>query len=340
MTDRLGLTVGLSGRPLRDEISLCERALASGYTDVWSAEVGGADAFTPLAALARTDVKSRLGTAIVPVFTRPPALLAMSAAAMQSLTAGRFVLGLGTSSHIIVENWMGHTFAEPLSRLRETVEVVRDLLSGKRVTYEGESFSVRDFKLQLDPPAQTPIYVAALGPRACRLAGEVADGVIFFLKTADGVRQALQWVGEGARAADRDPGELDCVMRLSVAVDEDPDALRHAARRLLTTYAMVDVYNRSLAQQGFEAEAEAIVTAWRRGDRASAAASVSEEMLDQLNVFGDAEVCRAKLVAFREAGVTTPVLLPISVAGDSPEREERVAHTLDALRVPRVPLTR
>lgn len=331
MVDRLGVTVGLGGGALADEVSLCERGLELGYTDVWSAEVNGGDAFTPLVALARSHTKPRLGTAIVPVFTRTPALLAMSAAAMQNLATGRFVLGLGTSSGIIVENWMGLSFTKPLSRLRETVEVVRDLLSGKRVTLEGATFSIRDFKLQLDPTAPTPIYVAALGPRACRLAGEIADGVIFFLKTADGVRQALDWVREGARAAGRDPAQLDCVIRLSVAVDEDSGALRKAASRSITTYAMVDVYNRSLVQQGFEAEAKAILGAWRGGERERAAANVSDEMLDQLIVSGDAETCRTKLAEFRQAGVTTPVLLPMSVAVEPQERDARVAQTLAAL---------
>ena len=329
---RLGLTVGLeAGFPLEQQLELCGTAIEAGYTDLWTAEVGGADGFSPLAALAREHESARLGTAIVPVFTRPPALLAMSAAVLQNLSGGRFVLGLGTSSDIIVNNWMGQSFTKPLTRLRETVEVLREALSGKKVGYEGDSFHLRDFRLQIDPTQPVPIYLAALGPRACRLAGEVADGVIFFLKTPDGVRQGLEWVAEGARAAGRDPADLDCVIRVPVAMDEDPETLDFIMRRTITTYAMVEVYNRSLTQQGFESEAKAIVEAWKAGERDKAAASVTDEMLEQLNIAGDEDACRARLKVFREAGVKTPVLLPVSVAGDPEERAERVERTVRSL---------
>ena len=331
MSERLGVTLGLGSGSLAREIGLCETALQEGFTDVWTAEVGGADGFAPLAALARSAGEARLGTAIVPVFTRPPALLAMSAAALQNLSGGRFVLGLGTSSNIIIRNWMGQAFDHPLIRLRQTVEVLRELLAGKKVTFEGESFHLADYRLQLDPRAPTPIYLAALGPKACRLAGEIADGVIFFLKTPEGVRQGLEWVAEGARAAGRDPSALDCVIRVTAAVDEDRAALKKAERRLITTYAMVDVYNRSLAQQGFSGEAEAIVSAWQAGRRDEATEAVSEDMIEGLHISGNADECTEKLKLFRRAGVRTPVLLPMSVATDREEQAKRTLHTLRTL---------
>jgi probable F420-dependent oxidoreductase len=331
MSERLGMTLGLGGGSVSDEISLCEHALGLGYTDVWTAEVAGADGFAPLAPLARTNDSARLGTAIVPVFTRSPALLAMSAATIQNLSGGRFILGLGTSSHIIVENWMGGAFDRPITRLRQTVEVLRDLLAGKKVTFEGDSFRLKDFKLTLDPGVETPIYVAALGARACRLAGAIADGVIFFLKSPDGVRQGLEWVAEGAREAGRDPNDLDCVMRVTVAMDEDPETLAYMGRRLMTTYAMVDVYNRSLSLQGFEEEAQAIVSAWKAGEREKASESVSDRMLQELNIFGDVDACRAGVQRFRDAGVKTPVVAPVSVDGDPAERVAKVVRLTEAL---------
>ncbi len=329
--ERLGITIGLEGASLREAIELCLRAEGLGYSDVWSAEVGGADGIASLAAVAARTERVRLGTAIVPVFTRPPALLAMGAATLQSLSGGRFVLGLGTSSPIIVGSWMGGSFDRPLTRLREYVEVLREALSGKKVTYRGETVSLEGFRLQLDPEVPVPIYLAALGPRACRLAGEVADGVIFFLKTPRGVGQGLEWVAEGARAAGRDPGTIDCVIRVTAAVDEDPEVLRFVSRRLVTTYAAVGVYNRSLALQGFEEEARAIDEAWTSGDRDGATAAVTDEMLDELLITGSAADCRAKLASFRRAGVKTPVLLPVSVAGDPAERLRRVTDAVEAL---------
>ncbi|MDQ4094655.1 MAG: LLM class F420-dependent oxidoreductase [Actinomycetota bacterium] len=328
---RLGLTVGLEGASLAQQLDLSAVAVDAGYTDLWTAEVGGADAFSPLAALAASHVTPRLGTAIVPVFTRSAALIAMSAATLQNLSGGRFVLGIGTSSHIIVNNWMGGSFTKPLTRLRETIEVLRAALSGEKVTYEGETFRLRDFRLQIDPVQEVPIYISALGPRACRLGGELADGVIFFLKSPDGVRDGLELVAEGARAAGRDPHDIDCVARVPVAMDEDPETLAYVLRRTVTGYAMVDVYNKSLAQQGFADEAAAIVGAWKAGERDKAAASVSDEMISQLNVVGDADACRAGVERFRSAGVKTPVLFPISVAPDAQERGERVERAIRTL---------
>jgi probable F420-dependent oxidoreductase len=329
--ERLGLTIGLEGASLKEAVELCRVAEKLGYTDVWSAEVGGPDGLSPLAALATVTDNVRLGTAILPVFTRPPALVAMGAASIQSLSGGRFVLGLGTSSSIITEKWMGGSFQQPLVRLREYVEAVRAILAGQKLSVHGDTITVEGFRLQLDPGAPVPIYMAALGPAACRLAGAIADGVVFFLKTPDGVRQALGWVAEGAEGAGRDPQELDCLIRVSVAVDEDEEVLTFLARKLVSSYAVVDVYNRSLREQGFAAEAEAIAKAWTAGDRDEATLRVTDEMIEKLFISGDARTCAQRLQEFRAAGVKTPVLLPTSVAGDPAERSERVRATVAAL---------
>ena len=328
---RLGLTVGLEGLGLRDQIELARDAEGWGYTDVWSAETAGPDGFSPLAALAQTTQHLRLGTAIVPVFTRPPALTAMSAASLHELSGGRFVLGLGTSSDIIVNNWMGESFDLPLSRLREYVEVVREILAGKKSDFSGRTLASRGFRLQLPLEAPPPIYVAALGPKACRLAGEIADGVIFFLKGPDGVRASLEHVREGARRAGRDPDSIDVVIRVIVAVDEDEGVLDYIAKRLTASYAMVDVYNRSLRAEGFADEADAIRELWSAGDRNGAMEKVSDRMLDRLHIFGDVDHCRERIDEFRDAGVKTPVLGPISVAGEPDERKERIVAAAKAL---------
>ena len=317
---RLGLTIGLEGGGLRDAVELARHAEEIGYTDLWTAEVGGADALTPLAALAPLTSTARLGTGILPVFTRPPALLAMSAAALHDLSGGRFVLGLGTSSHVIVERWMGGKFSRPLTRLREYVEVVRAALTGERVDFHGLTTRVDGFRLQ-HAPASVPIHLAALGPTACALAGEVADGVVFFLKTADAVRTALEWTG-------RD--DLECVMRIPYLVDEEPEILSVASRRLLLSYAPVDVYARSLAAQGFGAEIAAIREAWAAGDRKRAVEVVPQAMLDALFVMGGPERAAQRLEELRAAGVTTPVLLPMSFA-DPAERTARIRRAVEAL---------
>lgn len=329
---RLGVNIPLEGLPVEESVVPMARfAEALGYTDVWSAESGHVDGLTPLAAVAATCPSLRLGTAILPIYTRPPALMAMSAAGLQLLSGGRFVLGLGTSTSIIVERWMGQSFTKPLARVRETVAVIREALAGKKVTFQGESIAIDGFRMSTGEVPEVPIYIAALGPKMLRLAGEIADGVILWLFTPEGVGDALKHVREGAEAVGRDPDSIDVVMRIVVAVDEDPQVLSYMMKRLATTYVMVDVYNASIRRQGFAAEADAVRRLWDAGDREGASSAISDELLNGIFIAGDHDSCRAKLERFREVGIKTPVLFPVSVDGDPEVRVERARHVLEAM---------
>jgi probable F420-dependent oxidoreductase len=312
-------------------VDLCARAEELGYTDVWSAEANGADGFSPLAAVAVRTTTVRLGIAVVPVYTRPPALMAMSAAGIQQLSGGRFVLGIGASSPAIVAQWMGLEYDHPVDRIREYIQVLRPMLAGEKVTHTGPDYRVKGFRLLIDAGSPTPIHLAALGPRMCRLAGAMADGVAFFLMTPEGVAQALKDVRAGAEEAGRDPETLDSVIRLPIAVDEPEDLVRFMGRRMMTGYAVVPGYNASLARQGFDREAADIAGAWAEGERDRATEAFSDDMLEQTFVFGDAESCRKRIEAYRTAGVKTPVLYPFSMAGSAEERAERVAAAVEAL---------
>jgi len=329
---RLGFTVPLEGLPIVDSVvPLARLAEDVGYTDVWSAEVSTTDGLTPLAALAVTTENLRLGTAILPAFSRPPALMAMEAASLQAMSHGRFILGIGTSSSIIVGSWMGQKFELPLTRVKETVSILRDALSGKKVDFEGKTVRSKGFRLTGDPGSPVPIYIAALGPKMLELAGQVADGVILYLFTSEGARRAVSQVQEAARAAGRDPDEIDVVARIPVAIDQEPEMLRYMMRRLMVTYAMVDVYNSSISRQGFEQEAKTIAQLWKEGNREGAAEAVHEEMLRAFYLIGDAGECLSGLHEFREAGVKTPVMYPVSVAGDPEQRLKEVRATLEAM---------
>ncbi|MGH2811408.1 MAG: LLM class flavin-dependent oxidoreductase [Actinomycetota bacterium] len=329
---RVGLTIPLEGVPLAESIvPMAQLAEEAGYTDIWSAEVGGTDGLTVLAAVAAATERLRLGTAILPVFSRPPALMAMSAASLQSLSGGRFVLGLGTSTSIIVGGWMGSEFRRPYTRMSETVGFLREALAGKKVNFEGQTFRSSGFRLTADPGSPVPIYVAALGPKMLALAGEQADGVILYLFTPEGAGEAVEEVRRAAERAGRDPDSIDVVARIPVALDEDEEAVRFFMRRLTASYAMVDVYNASLTRQGFGDEVAMITRLWRSGDREGAAEAVTDEMLEGLYVFGDLVECTRRLEEFRRAGVKTPVLFPASVVGDPQERLERVRSSVVAL---------
>jgi probable F420-dependent oxidoreductase len=312
---RLGLSVPLDV-PLRELPALARRAEELGYTDAWSMESNGLDGFTPLAAAAAVTERMRLGTAIIPAWTRPAGLLAMHAAALAELAPGRFVLGLGSSTPVVVEQWLGVPFSRPLSRTREAALAVRALLAGERVG---------GMRLARPPREQTvAIYVAALGPRMLRMAGEVASGVVFYLVGPRLMPQLLADVGR----------EVDSVARLAVFAGEGAEA-RAAARRSLLSYILVPYYARSLTRQGFGEEVAAAGEAWRTGDRAGAAGQVSDAMLDELLLIGAPDRIADRLQAYRAAGLRTPVLAFASLGSDPGARlaeTSRLIELLSALR--------
>jgi probable F420-dependent oxidoreductase len=310
---RLGFSTEIAGLSLRQAVDLCVQAERSGYDSAWSSESGGPDGITPLAAIATRTSRIRLGTAILPIAHRTAALTAMTAASLQELSDGRFVLGLGVSSRYIVERWLGQSRDRPLTRLREYVTVVRDLLDGRRVDFAGATLTVRGFRLPAAPRHRVPVFVAALGPGACRLAGGMADGVIFFLKTPAGVKQARAWVHEGAVEAGRDPADVECV--LTVLVVPEADGLDRA-RGYVASYVRVPDYARSLRLQGFDHEVDAVLAAWADGaDRAREA--VSPALAAGLVLRLGADTGPAAAEAFGAAGADTLVLLPVRASEDA-----------------------
>jgi probable F420-dependent oxidoreductase len=323
MRSALGLSLPLDGVGLAACVELAQRAETLGYTDVWTSEIGGADGFSLLGAIAARTDSLRLGTGVIPVYTRPPALIAMSAAALQALSSGRFCLGLGSSTEIVVDRWMGLAADRPLQRVRETVHVVREVLSGGRVSFEGETLHVRDFRLQLTRSGlqPVPIVLGALGPRMLNLAAEVADGVFLSHTGLAAVPRVVQAFDAARRSAGRSNG--DVIQRIGVAMDEDEELLREVFRRELAAYGRTKAYNASFAAQGFDVEAAEIRAAWDAGEPEVASAAVSDDMLEDLYVFGTPDVCRQRLNAFRTAGIRTPIIIPISIADDPEQRRER-----------------
>lgn len=304
MSDRLGLTIPVLPFDVRKSCELARKAEDLGYTDVWSAEAGGTDGFSMAAAAAIATERVRLGTAIVPVFTRPPALIAMSTLTVHQASGGRFCLGLGASSPTIVERWMGTAFDRPVVRIRETVQVVRAALTGDKVDFEGTTVRVKGFRLEQGAEGEVPIFLAALGPRMLSLADEIADGVALFLASEAGVRLAKE-----------SAPSCEMLARLICFVGDEPSDVRDFARWLLAPYLSVPGYNRFVAAQGFEEEAAAVATAWGAGDRQGALASISDALVDALVISGPAGACRERVQSLREAGLDTPVLMLLSQKG-------------------------
>jgi probable F420-dependent oxidoreductase len=275
----------------------------------------------------------RLGLGVAPAFTRPPTLLAMTAATVQALVGGRFCLGLGSSTEAVVGRWMGLPFDRPYTRVRETLEVVRRVLGGERFSFQGETVRVHDYRLQppggLPPPP--PILLAALGPRMLRLAGAAADGVVLVNVAARALPSLLGSFWAGVDASGRARAQVDVVCRVGVALDEDVDRLRPLLRRELAGYGSTRPYNAFFRRQGFAVEAEAIRAAWERRDGQAAAAAVSDRMVDELFVVGDADACRARLRTFVEAGIRTLLIMPVSAHTDEDGHRQSVLRTIEGV---------
>jgi probable F420-dependent oxidoreductase len=293
---RHGITVPFPGVPLAEHREWYEETAALGYTDVWSAEAGGSDAFTPLALAAAWAPQLRLGTAIVPAFTRGAATLAQTVAAMCQAAPGRFALGLGTSSDVIVERWNGIPFEQPYHRVRDTIRFLRAALPGDKVTAQYTTFTVRGFRLETPVTEMPPILVAALRPGMLRLAGKEGDGAIINWLSAEDVTKVVPHVGE----------DKEIVARIFVLPTEDRDLVRLVGRRAIAAYLNVPVYAAFHEWLGRGEVLEPMWKAWRAGDRAAATEAIPESLLDELLVHGSPADCRAHLARYAANGVTTP----------------------------------
>ncbi|HZT67996.1 MAG TPA: LLM class F420-dependent oxidoreductase [Acidimicrobiales bacterium] len=295
---RFGMTIPFDGVPLHAQREWFEELADLGYTDAWSSEANGTDAFTPLALAAAWAPGLRLGTAIVPAFTRGPGLMAMSVAALAEAAPGRFAFGIGTSSNVIVEGWNGVPFDDPYHRTADMVRFLRQALTGERVDMECASFTVRGFRLGRVPEQPPPILVAALRPGMLRLAGRLGDGAIINWLSAQDVSKVVPEVGAGK----------EIVARIFVCPSEDADTVRRFGRMAVAAYLNVPVYAAFHQWLGRGSQLQGMWDAWKAGDRKAATAAIPDQVVDDLIVHGSAEECRAHVQRYVDAGVTTPVL--------------------------------
>ena len=307
-TARWGLTLPLAGLALPAHREIVERLEQLGYTDAWSAETNGADAFTPLTLAAGWSARLRLGTAIAGLYTRGPALLAMNAATLAGLAPGRFVLGIGTSSQVIVEQWNGIELARPCQRARDTLRFLRTALAGEKVSEQYETFAVRGFRLEA-PPAEPPgLALAALRPGMLRLAAAEADAAI------------TNWLAPGDVPRIRKVTGEDCelVARIFVCPTADAELARQAGRRLIAAYMTVPAYAAYQAWLGRAGVLKPMQDAWAAGDRRGALAAIPDGLVDELVVHGQPEACRDRVAEYRDQGLDTPVVAIVPVPGAEP----------------------
>jgi probable F420-dependent oxidoreductase len=296
-----GMTIPFDGVPLHEQRDWIVELADLGYTDVWSSEANGADGFTPLALASVWAPSLRLGSAIVPSFTRGPATLAQCVASLADAAPGRVAFGIGTSSNVIVERWNDIPFDEPFKKTRDTVRFLREALTGAKVKADYDTFSVNGFKLGIVPEQQPKILVAALRQGMLRMAGREGDGAIVNWLGAEDVSTVAPYVHEGG-------ADKEVVARIFVAPTEDRDLVMSAGRFAIAAYLNVPVYAEFHRWLGRGEMLQPMWDHWAAGDRKAALAAIPDELVDTLIVHGSPEACREHIGRYQENGITTPAL--------------------------------
>ena len=309
MAQRWGLTLPLPGLSLAAHEELVKGAEAVGYTDFWSGETNGPDGFTPLALSAAWTERARLGTGIVGVFQRGPALLAQEAAALASASDGRFVLGIGSSSDRIVEGWNGIPFERPLAKVRETLDFLDAALAGER--------TASGFKLESAPAQPVPVVLAALRGKMLELAVERASGAFTNFLPLGGLPKVTDQLN-GA------PEGFELLCRF-FCLPGEREAVEPLARFMFSSYITVPVYAAFYRWLGYGEQIEPMITAWEAGDRQAAAAAAPWDLIEEMFIFGPPEEMKARIGAFVEGGITLPILTPITTPDKLGELVEALA---------------
>ena len=282
-------------------VGLSQLAELDGYDRVWLPETWGRDAVTTLTTIARETTDIGIGSSLLNVYSRSPALIGQTAATLQEASDGRLRVGVGPSGPQVIEQWHGTAFDRPLRRTRETIDIVKQVLTGQPVDYDGDIFELSGFRLRCDPPDPPPaIDAGGLGPKSVELAGRFADGWHAILRTPAGMADRLEDFDRGAHLGDRDRASQRVTLSVTCCALADGDRARELTRQHLAFYigGMGTYYRDAVARQGYEATATEVFDRWTDGEQAAATAAVDDDLLDELAVAGTPEECREHLGRF------------------------------------------
>ena len=319
MSNRIGIVPFWKGYDRAAVLRTATMADELGYDSIWVPEAWAYEQFQLLAEIAVHTKRIRLATGIANVFSRSPGLLAMSIATLDEISEGRAILGLGTSGKLVVENFHGVPYKKPLTRLKDTIHIVRALLAGRRLEPEMTTlFDARHFKLEMTPRrADVPIYVASLQEKAVReVVGGAADGWVPTFWPYRHLQDGRDLLDAGARAAGRDPAAIEIAPFVAIVPFDDVGFARGMIKPLVSFYigGMGTYYHAMFCRYGFAETADAVRDLYNAGKRKEAAAAVSDELIDAIAICGPADHCRAKLAEWRQAGVGTALMnLPMNV---------------------------
>jgi F420-dependent oxidoreductase-like protein len=333
MTKRLGLQIGFAGSPSEREDVVKRAQIADdlGVESLWVAEAWGRDAFSMLTHLALTTKKIGLGTAIVNVFSRTPAVLSMSFGTLDELSGGRAIIGLGSSGANVIEHWHGVPFKKPATRLREYIEIIDMIMRRQKLVYNGDLFKLeRGFTMQFPTfRDHIPTYIASITPKSMVQTGEVADGWIPIYWAKDRIKEGVDTVMQGAAKAGKSRADITVAPAIVLQITDagSEEAIRAQARAPIAFYVgrMGTYYYEMLSRHGFEAEVTAIQAAWAARDPKAAAAAVSDRMLDQTAVVGPLGRCKEELDERRALGIDLPI---VNMVGRDPSEMGKILETL------------
>ena len=317
------------GRSLENALERVRLAERYGYHSIYTTHVAGRDSLTVLMAYAANTEHVRLGTGVLPIYSRTPVATAQQAVAVDEFSGGRLVLGIGVSHQVTVENWFGDRIGKPVSEMREYVRILRALFSGEDPPQDTEKFKTRFHFMGVEPRADLPIYTAGLSPKMLELAGELADGVILWLCTPDYIRDiVVPHVREGRRKAGKDLNGFDIVAAVPTAVTNEVDGARATLRADLTPYFLLPFYRKMIERSGYDADVKLFDQAMERGDTSAATTAISDGFLENLAAIGPPDLAAAAVERYREAGATSPCIgaIPGTDFSDALEALAELAH--------------
>ncbi len=310
-------------------------AESAGYDDLWFPDGEGMqDPIALAAALGVATERIRLCTGVVPVFNRPPAVLATGVVAAEQRAPGRFVLGLGSSTSNMVDRWYGIPFERPVVRVRESVALLRPILRGEKSDFVGDTLRSQGFRVKEPPSKPVPIFLAAMGPKMLQLTGEVADGVVLNdMTTPDRMDWALEQMDLGAKRGGRRVDDLEIVMRRAIRVADDYREGLEFFRQHFAFYASAPAYQDTVIRLGYRDAIEEVRAGYRNRDRARILAAIRDDMVERVFVFGDEEQCRARLRGDYASGIETVAVSPQADDAAGFDRTAR-SFTPDVFEVP------
>ena len=269
---------------------------------IWIPETWGMENFSMLSLASKENNFSKIGSSIINIYSRSPSLIAMGAATVDTISNKRLVLGLGTSSQPLVEDFHGDKFERHLKRMKEYVEIIRLILSGKMINYSGEIFSLKNFSLLIKPPRNTiPIYLAAVNQKMVELTWKIADGVIFYLRPKSEIKSTLSRM--------QNQKKIDVSLQIITCVNEDSEKAIIRAKKTLAFYVSVGkIYREFLATNGFENETKNIYEEYEKNGLQNNHELVPESMVDELCIAGTSDECKSQLKQFRETGIDLPII--------------------------------